>query len=398
MLAVDLPTLYHELDELGFYSYGTLTRQEILKLASICELSDENRARYRIEEALSAIVVALRYGEGLYEMPSWAQPYCLGFHAPDSVPLRVPRAPTMAGVPTMPDVPMVQIAHFARANWYAETLDRLKKLSQRLKKVLEGQAAASGEAVPPMRLWQRVANSGLPERPMALAAGLGSQGKNQLLIARRKNTIFASDTPLYSSAVVLGVLLCPITIRNGTVGSDIRSGISLDTEEESSETLNDKNVSSTLEKALAERGSYPLCGSCRKCVDACPSGALSLPLIRPDTKSKDAKSKVVFKKLLCIQHWTARLDAILPQEVEKTLPPRLYGCDSCLEVCPYFHPDPKADTQFGRLGPELPALYFVESSNETIRENFRGTTMNLAWMSMDAFRRNAALCLADNSD
>ena len=42
--------------------------------------------------------------------------------------------------------------------------------------------------------------------------------------------------------------------------------------------------------------------------------------------------------------------------------------------------------------------YSAIVSKETIRENFRGTTMNLAWMSMDAFRRNAALSLADKLD
>lgn len=369
MLVLDLSALCHELDDLGFYSYGTLTHQEILRVASLCELADEDRARYHIEEAQNAIVVALRYGEGLYEMPSWARPYCLGQG----------HSANMASQAT--GVPMVRIAHFARANWYAETLDRLKKLSQRLKKVLEGQAAASGEAVPPMRLWQRVANSGLPERPLALAAGLGSQGKNQLLIARRKNTICSSDTPPYSSAVVLGVLLCPVQIRNDKidVGGD---------ETENSLTTADR-VPSTVDLAFSERGSYPLCGSCRKCIEACPAEALR--------RDAGKGGSIAFTRSKCVQHWTARLGP-LPSEVEKVLPPRLYGCDSCLEVCPYFHPDPKADTEFGRLGPELPARYFLESSKETIRENFRGTTMNLAWMSMDAFRRNAALSLADKLD
>lgn len=361
MLVLDLSALRHELDDLGFYSYGTLTRQEILRVASLCELADEDRARYHIEEAQSAIVVALRYGEGLYEMPVWARPYCSleggTYLRADSVP---------GGRGHGDAVPMVEIAHFARANWYAETLDRLKKLSQRLRKVLEGQAAASGETVPPMRLWQRVANSGLPERPMALAAGLGSQGKNQLLIARRENTICTSDTPPYSSAVVLGVLLCPVQIRN--IVDEAMSMVDL---------------------ALSERGSYPLCGSCRKCIEACPSEAL-----RRDAGNDGS---VVFARLKCVQHWTARLGP-LPPEVEKALPPRLYGCDSCLDVCPYFRPNPTADTQFGRLGPELPARYFIDSSNETIRENFRGTTMNLAWMSMDAFRRNAALFLEKSLD
>lgn len=372
MLTLDRTDLYRALEDLNFYSYGTLTSQELLAVAGACGLSDENRARYRLEEAKGAVVVALRYGDGLYAPPVWAKVY------------------ERAGEATA----KVAIARFARANWYAEIRDRLKKLSQKLRFSLEGQAAANGEPVPPMRLWQRVTNSGLPEKPFAFAAALGSQGRNQLLIARR-SSLKADTFPPYSSAVLLGLLLCPVPIDMGQ--SDTAPA----------------DAGHDVAKALSARGTYPLCGSCRKCIDACPSGALSAGrqaaqscapnLVTPSlatpslakgpwngsTNNENARV-VSFSRTACVQHWTARVGE-MPREVAATLPNRLYGCDSCLDVCPYFLTDPAAHTELGLLGPELPAEFFLQASTEEIKRNLRGSTLDMAWMSIEAFRRNALL-------
>ncbi|MCE5256127.1 MAG: hypothetical protein LLF89_04690, partial [Spirochaetaceae bacterium] len=91
-----------------------------------------------------------------------------------------------------------------------------------------------------------------------------------------------------------------------------------------------------------------------------------------------------------VQHWTAR-EGELPKAVASALPTRLYGCDSCLESCPYFKPDPEAHSEHGHLGPALPADFFLNSSAEEIKRNLRGTALDMAWMSIGAFRRNARL-------
>jgi len=377
MLTLDRAALYRALEDVDFYSYGTLTGQELLAVAGVCGLSDENRARYRIEEAKGAVVVALRYGDGLYVPPPWTAAYGGGDAA--------------AG--------KVAIARFARANWYAEIRERLKILSQRLRFSLEAQAAAVGEPVPPMRLWQRVTNSGLPEKPFAFAAGLGSQGRNQLLIARRSSPQDGMSPP-YSSAVLLGLLLCPVPIGPAPDGAGQGAA-----------------------KALTERGTYPLCGSCRKCIDACPSGALSVGRWEAlsgapaagtgPTKARAAgvaasivrgspgdenSGLVSFSRTTCIQHWTARVGE-MPREVAAALPNRLYGCDSCLNACPYFLTDPVAHTEFGLLGPELPAEFFLRAPTEEIKKNLRGSALDMAWMSVEAFRRNAlfASCTRDGT-
>ncbi len=62
------------------------------------------------------------------------------------------------------------------------------------------------------------------------------------------------------------------------------------------------------------------CGSCTRCVDACPTGALDEPGTLDATR--------------CLSYWTqSRHDA--PVDVATALEDRVYGCDICQDVCPY---------------------------------------------------------------
>ncbi len=62
------------------------------------------------------------------------------------------------------------------------------------------------------------------------------------------------------------------------------------------------------------------CGSCRRCIDACPGGAL-------DGRSVDARR--------CISYWTIEHKGSIPEEWRTLLGDRLYGCDTCLDACPW---------------------------------------------------------------
>lgn len=64
----------------------------------------------------------------------------------------------------------------------------------------------------------------------------------------------------------------------------------------------------------------PRCGSCRRCIDACPGGAL-------DGHSVDARR--------CISYWTIEHKGSIPEEWRSLLGDRIYGCDACLEACPW---------------------------------------------------------------
>jgi epoxyqueuosine reductase len=62
------------------------------------------------------------------------------------------------------------------------------------------------------------------------------------------------------------------------------------------------------------------CGSCRLCIDACPTGALDEPGTLDSTK--------------CLSYWT-QAPAPIPDEYRAELGDVVYGCDICQDVCPW---------------------------------------------------------------
>lgn len=116
-----------------------------------------------------------------------------------------------------------------------------------------------------------------PEKELAVKAGLGWLGRNTLFYHRR-----------YGSFVNLGVALLPLP------------------------------ASPELEERTgAEMGSE--CGSCRRCLAACPGGALSEQGLEVSR---------------CLSALSQRRGELTPAEA-RLLPPRLYGCDDCQLVCPH---------------------------------------------------------------
>ena len=63
------------------------------------------------------------------------------------------------------------------------------------------------------------------------------------------------------------------------------------------------------------------CGHCTRCIDACPTGAITAP------RQLDARS--------CISYLTIELKGSIPVEFRPLIGDRIYGCDACLDACPW---------------------------------------------------------------
>ena len=162
------------------------------------------------------------------------------------------------------------VARYARGrDYHGVVSERLEVLGERLE-------AAAGR-----RVRRRVYVDAGPvlERELGMRAGLGWFGKNTMLIDPGRGSYF-----------FLGVLMTDLDIP----------------------------------------GSRPFegdhCGTCRRCIDACPTGALL---------GRDDKGAPVMDARLCISYLTIEHKGPLPRELRPALGNHVFGCDICQEACPW---------------------------------------------------------------
>ena len=168
------------------------------------------------------------------------------------------------------------------------------------------------------------------EREMALRAGIGWFGKNTMLIHPKRGSYF-----------FLGLLLL-----------DLELDVSAPFEEEH-------------------------CGTCRSCLDACPTGALL---------GRDTSGAPVMDSTRCISYLTIEHRSPIPAELRPLIGNRVYGCDICQEVCPWnerFARPAEEEAYRVREGLDGPSLVgladeLLSSSEEEFRARFRKSPIKRA--------------------
>jgi epoxyqueuosine reductase len=125
------------------------------------------------------------------------------------------------------------------------------------------------------------------------------------------------------------------------------------------------------------------CGSCRRCLEACPTGAIVAPYIL------DAR--------LCVSYLTIELRGPIPRPLRPLLGNRIFGCDDCQVACPWNRFAVKsAVKEFrpreGNLMPELAPL--VSLSPDEFKKRFQNSPILRA--TRDGFVRNVAVALGNS--
>ncbi|MBN2577386.1 MAG: tRNA epoxyqueuosine(34) reductase QueG [Pirellulales bacterium] len=119
-----------------------------------------------------------------------------------------------------------------------------------------------------------------------------------------------------------------------------------------------------------------LCADCRRCLDACPTGALSAPY------TLDARR--------CISYLTQRSE--FPEPLRPAVGDRLFGCDACQEVCPWNRQGPQSASAefFPRPGINPAELAEIAAlDEEQFRRRFRDTP--LGRLRREGLRKNVTL-------
>ena len=155
-----------------------------------------------------------------------------------------------------------------RISAYAQGGDYHKTVKKGLKALARFIVARS-----PTELKVFVDTAPVMEKPLSAAAGIGWQGKHTNLVSRE-----------HGSWLFLGVILTSLELE-------------------------------------PDAPAQPRCGSCTRCLDACP------------TQAFDGANRIDARR--CISYLTIEHSGPIPHEFRRAIGNRIYGCDDCLAVCPW---------------------------------------------------------------
>jgi epoxyqueuosine reductase len=127
------------------------------------------------------------------------------------------------------------------------------------------------------------------------------------------------------------------------------------------------------------------CGTCDRCITACPTGAITAP------HRLDARR--------CISYLTIELKGSIPLELRPLIGDRIYGCDDCLDACPWnrFAEVSRESAFAARKSTTGMALRdYLDLSDEEFRQNFRNSPIKR--IKRRGFLRNVCVALGNVGD
>ncbi len=245
------------------------------------------------------------------------------------------RSAVVLGVNYGPDHDPLQVldqADKAVISVYAKGKDYHDLLKKRLKRLAREFAAAHDCQVKVF-----VDTAPLMEKPLAAKSGLGWQGKHTNLVSRE-----------FGSWLFLGVMLTELELVSDAPETDH-------------------------------------CGSCRACLDVCPTDAFPAPY------KLDARR--------CISYLTIEHDGAIPVEFRTAMGNRIYGCDDCLAVCPWNKfAETTSELKFAASevtdAPDLGTLSRL--SDEAFREAYSGSPIKR--IKRHRFIRNVLIAMGNSGE
>jgi epoxyqueuosine reductase len=220
---------------------------------------------------------------------------------------------------------------WSREDYHDAVLRRLKQVEDALHR------ASPAELQPSLTTRSYVDTGPIVERVFAKYAGVGWIGKNTCIINQKKG-----------SWLFLGVILTSLELAPDLAAPD-------------------------------------RCGTCTRCIEACPTDAILAPYQLDSNK--------------CISYLTIEKRGAIPEDLREGMGHHIFGCDICQDVCPWNRKAPAStapefEPRSGLVNPAL--AWLAEMSVEEFREVFRGSPIRRTKLS--GLRRNAALAMGNSGN
>jgi epoxyqueuosine reductase len=232
---------------------------------------------------------------------------------------------------TDPDRGWIARYAWGRDDYHVAVMQRLRVVESKLREALPGNGN------PALQTCCYVDTGPIVERVYAKYAGVGWIGKNTCILNQKQG-----------SWLFLGVILTSLELEPDLPAPD-------------------------------------RCGTCTRCIDACPTDALIAPY------QLDSN--------LCISYLTIEKRGSIPEHMREGMGRHVFGCDICQDVCPWNRKAPVTEALEFQARDRLvnPALeWLAEMTAEEFRETFRGSAVRRA--KRTGLRRNAVIAIGNSGD